>query len=147
MKDRFGETKLYPGNIMDEPSLSDAEKVLLYQIQFKCRLSKEASTESNETMGIRSGKKKDTVLRLIGKLEKKGWINRLEDKIESTHRQIVLTPKAISLITKPFIYWYLDRVGKFSYPPLTKKHLATIINRKDLERNLPELIQRGWIKD
>lgn len=132
MKDRFGETKLYPGNIMDEPSLTDAEKVLLSQIQFKCRLSKGASTESNRTMGFRATKSSDRINEILGSLEDKGWITRIKDYGEITQRRIELTPKAITLITKPFINWYLDRVGKFAYPSLSKEHLASLVNRKDL---------------
>jgi DNA-binding MarR family transcriptional regulator len=147
-KDSLGiETPLYPGNILWEPTLSDPEKILLFEIQYKCRLSKGASTESNTTMGLRLSKSPDTINSLIGSMEKKGWIKRIKDYREKTQRQIILTPQSISMITKPFINWYCERVGKFAYPPFTKKELETIVNRKDLENYLPILIQKGWIKD
>lgn len=147
-KDSLGlEYKTYPGNIMDEPSLSDAEKVVLFQIQFRCRLSKEASTESNKTIGLRASKSPDRANSILVSLEEKEWIYRIKDYSEKSQRRIELTPKAISLITKPFMSWYLDRVGKFAYPPLSKKELEVRVNRNDLEENLPILIQKGWIKD
>ncbi len=145
-KDKYGiETKLYPGNIMDEPSLSDAEKVILFQLQFRCRLSKEASTESNKTIGLRATKSPDRANSILSSLEEKEWINRITDYREKTQRRIELTPKAISLITKPFLNWYLDRVGKFAYPPLSKEELEVRVNREELEENLPFLIQKEWI--
>lgn len=138
---------LYTGNIMDEPLLSDAEKVLLFQIQYKCRLSKEASTESNTTIGIRAGKGPDRVNSILGNIEKKGFIKRVLDLTEKTQRRIELTPQTISLITKPFKEWYFDRVGVFNYPPLSKRELEVRVSRKELEELLPMLIQRGMIKD
>jgi DNA-binding MarR family transcriptional regulator len=147
-KDNLGfETKLYPGNIMDEPSLSDAEKIVLFQLQFRCRLSKEASTESNKTIGLRASKSPDRANSILSSLENKEWIKRIADYREKTQRRIQLTPKSISLITKPFMSWYLDRVGKFAYPPLSKNELEVRVNRKELEDNLPFLIQKGWIRD
>lgn len=148
MKDNLGiETKLFPGNIIDEPSLSDAEKVVLHQLQYRFRLSKEASTECNKTIGLRANKSQDTANTILASLEKKGMIYRIKDSREKTGRRIEPTPITISLITKPFINWYLDRVGKFAYPPMTKEQLEVTVGRKDLEEILPYLIEKKWIKD
>lgn len=148
MKDKLGiETQKFPGNIMDEPSLSDAEKVVLYQLQYKFRLSKEASTESNKTIGIRANKSQDRANGILASLDKKGMIYRIKDPREKTGRRIEPTPITISLITKPFINWYLDRVGKFAYPPMTKEQLEVVVGQKDLEKILPYLIEKKWIED
>ncbi len=141
------EIKLYPHNIFWEPGLSDAEKILLFEIQYKCRLAKESSTESNKTMGIRLSKSSDTINTILGSLEKKEWIIRRKDYFEVTQRRILLTEKSLSLIQNPFLDWYPIRVGKFAYPPLTKRELSTRVNSKELEDALPKLIRKGMIAD
>lgn len=147
-RDSIGiEYKLFPQNIIWEPTLTDIEKILLIEIQYKSRLSKEASTESNKTMGTRLNKSPDTINSILGSLEKKGWIRRIKDFRERSQRRIELSPQSISLITKPFIEWYVERVGKFAYPPISKDELEIRIGRVKLKKYINQFSANGWIKD
>jgi len=148
MKDNLGfEHPLFIRNINWEPDLTPKEKSLLQDIEFKCRLQKEASTESNKTIGLRLSMRPDEVSKLLRSLEKKGWIKRIRDYRETSQRRIERTDKMISLIKQPFINWYLERVGKYAYPPLTKEELISRANKKEIEENFELLIERGWIKN
>jgi hypothetical protein len=146
-KDKYGlETELFILNINWEPTLSDPEKILLLDIQYKCRLPKGACTESNKTIGKRLGKSADTINRLAGSLHKKRFTKNIKDLTEISQRRIELTEVTEFMISNPFPVWYCERVGKFAYPPMTEKQLKTIINNHQLKKNLPKMIKQGLIK-
>lgn len=155
MKDQFGiETKLFDNNIFWEKSLSDAESIVLNEIQYKCRLSKGACTESNKTIGLRIRKSPDTVSDIISRLVAKGWINYEQDTSERSQRRITLTRKSIALITNEFADWYLIKVGKFADPNrpendktlLTQEELRAIIGDKKLKRIPPHYLDTSTKK-
>jgi hypothetical protein len=148
MKDRFGVTPKFVLNINWEPTLSDSEARLLGNLQYTCRLSKGASTESNTTIANRVCKSApESVNRLLKCLKDDNWIIRISDPKEVTQRRIVLTKQTIMLITEEFKDWYIWRCQNTKFPFLTEEDLKTRIGIEHQEASLSLYYKNGWIKD
>lgn len=151
MKTVLGEEiDLFRMNIIWEPTLSPFEKALLLDIEFKCRLSHEASTESNKTIGIRLGREKplapEHISSSLSGMVKKGWLAR-EKYFGLTQRRFILSEQTICMLKNKYIDWYYLRVKKYGLPPMTMEELASRVGRKSLEKYLPKLQSEGLIKD
>jgi hypothetical protein len=123
---------LYDRNVDWEPTLSDFEKLLLCHIIFRSRLSKEACTESNATIGRVLNKSPDRVSKVISELVSKEWIKNNTNYSEGANRRLELTGKTICMVKNEFKVWYLIRLVDFNYPPFKERHLKSLINEADL---------------
>jgi hypothetical protein len=124
----------YDRNVDWEPTLADFEKLLLCHIIYRSRLSKEACTESNATIGMILKKSADRVSEVLSILESKDWIKRkiYQDDSGNTHRIIKISSKTLDMISREFKDWYILRVGDYAYPSMTEKHLKSLVSEKDL---------------
>jgi hypothetical protein len=151
MKIKQGEEiELFTYNIIWEPELSPFEKILLLDLQYKCRLIHEASTESNKTIGIRLGREKamtpEHISYSLSGIAKKGWCVR-EQFYGLTQRFYKISEQTVCMITMEYIDWYYLRVGKFKLPKMTVEELQKRIGKTVLDKHLPRLINEGLINE
>jgi len=137
-------------NIIWEPTLSPFEKILLLDLQYKCRLRHKASTESNKTIGIRLGRDKaitpEHISFSLSGIAKKGWCVR-EQFYELTQRFYKISEQTVCMITMEYIDWYYHRVGEFKLPKMTVEELQKIVGKTVLDKHLPRLINEGLINE
>jgi hypothetical protein len=74
------------------------------------------------------------VSEVLSILESKDWIKRkiYQDDSGNTHRIIKISSKTLDMISKEFKDWYILRVGDYAYPPMTEKHLKSLVSEEAL---------------